>query len=48
MLKLFRLSIKFNTIGGQLDERLDALLATCPVVIYIGLLYVITCDSCGK
>ena len=35
-----------NIIGGQLDERLDAFLATCHVVICI--LYVITCDSCGK
>ena len=35
-----------NIIGGQLDERLNAFLATCHVVIYM--LYVITCDSCGK
>ena len=36
----------FNVIGGQLDERLNAFLAICHVVIYV--LYVITCDSCGK
>ena len=42
MLLVFGLSIMSNTIGGQLDERLNAFIATHPVVIYI--LYVINCD----
>ena len=42
MLLVFGLSIMSNTIGGQLDERLNAFMATHPVVIYI--LYVINCD----
>ena len=46
MLLVFWLSIMCNIIGGQLDERLNAFLATCHVVVYM--LYVITCDSCGK
>ena len=46
MVVVFYLSIMFNIIGGQLDERLNAFLATCHVVIRM--LYVITCESCGK
>ena len=46
MFLVFGLSIMFNTIGGQPDERLNAFIATCSVVNYI--LYVITCDSCGE
>ena len=44
--QFFWLYIMCNLIGGQLDEHLNAFLATCHVVIYMH--YVITCDSCGK
>ena len=39
MLLVFWLSIMWNIIGGQLDERINAFLATCHVVIFM--LYVI-------
>ena len=39
MLLVFWLSIMWNKIGGQLDERVNAFLATCHVVIFM--LYVI-------
>ena len=35
MFLVFGISIMFNTIGGQLDVRVNAFLATRPVVMYI-------------
>ena len=45
MFLVFGLSTMFNTIGGQLGERLNAFLATCPAVVihilcyYLGFLW---------
>ena len=41
MLLVFWLSIMCNIKGGQLDERLNAFLATCHVVIYIIMLLLV-------